>query len=258
MVLLKKDTAYLVEQRNRARKAGDKNTEKVLQDEINKRFSSSNPNDRIGFNEDGSFNNDAFYDDLVDITDNGDYKDLPLWAKEDYNNLPEYEGVQKATNVQYDPNEQPTENDFIGEDIAPWLNKEKPNMNSNDSNVDYENMFADVDDSDVNLGADIENSSNNTGITTNPAIPTEPGYNNDAVKDRAEKEYTMAQNNNVIGISEDPNKTNYVNDDWNQGMVEKSTDVVSDERCKKFMSSVVHHEPAMRNGFKKIVTIIRK
>ena len=88
-------------------------------------------------------------------------------------------------------------------------------------------------------------------------LPQEPGYDNDAVKDQAKKDYEAARNGGKIGLSEDPNKTNYVNDEWNQGMVENSNDVVSDERCKKFLTTVMKHEPNIRSGAKKITLIIR-
>lgn len=98
--------------------------------------------------------------------------------------------------------------------------------------------------------ADVESSAISSG-SANGNLPTEAGFNNDKAKQEVETQYKN------INEAMDENKTNYNRDTWNQGMKETSTEAVSDERCKKFVSTCIKHEPFARQGVKKIVEIIR-
>lgn len=80
---------------------------------------------------------------------------------------------------------------------------------------------------------------------------TEGGFNNDKAQSEIDQQYKDIDETN------NENKTNYNRDVFNRGMKEVSTESVSDERCKKFVSTCIKHEPFARQGVKKIVEIIR-
>lgn len=101
---------------------------------------------------------------------------------------------------------------------------------------------------------DIENTSTNSGLSNNDNIPSESGYNNDSFKEQAQKEAETAKE---IGFSGGEHKTNYNANTWNQGMSDHSTEVVSDERMKEFVTRCLKKEPGIRMGAKKITQIIR-
>ena len=63
----------------------------------------------------------------------------------------------------------------------------------------------------------------------------------------------MSRNNESIGLADDLNRANY-NDDWNRGMTDKSTDVVSDENKKTFIKKVIKRDPLNRTITKKIIS----
>ena len=84
--------------------------------------------------------------------------------------------------------------------------------------------------------------------------PSSSGYTNNSVSNAADKQYRrVSRNNESIGLSDDPNRANY-NDDWNRGMTDKSTDVVSDENKKTFVKKVIKRDPLNRIIAKKIIS----
>ena len=118
------------------------------------------------------------------------------------------------------------------------------NINETPSTKAGTQVMSGVHDSDVE-------SSTTSGGSANGNIPTESGYNNDKAKNEVEQQFKN------IDADTDENKTNYNKDTFNYGMKDVSTDAVSDERCKKFVSNCIRHEPFARKGVKKIVEIIR-
>ncbi len=54
---------------------------------------------------------------------------------------------------------------------------------------------------------------------------------------------------------EDPNRANYDTDKWNRGMERVSTDVVSDEKCKAFISKTFKDDPVLIKAVKIMKTI---
>lgn len=79
------------------------------------------------------------------------------------------------------------------------------------------------------------------------------GYTNNSVSNAADKQYRrVSRNNESIGLADDPNRANY-NDDWNRGMTDKSTDVVSDENKKTFVKKIIKRDPLNRTITKKII-----
>ena len=97
----------------------------------------------------------------------------------------------------------------------------------------------------------IESSDNSSYNSNNPSSS---GYTNNSVSDAADKQYRrVSRNNESIGLADDPNRANY-NDDWNRGMTDKSTDVVSDENKKTFVKSVIKRDPLNRTITKKIIS----
>ena len=95
-------------------------------------------------------------------------------------------------------------------------------------------------------------SSDNSSYNINS--PSSGGYTNNSVSDAADKQYKrVSRNNESIGLADDPNRANY-NDDWNRGMTDKSTDVVSDENKKTFIKKVIKRDPLNRTITKKIIS----
>ena len=95
-------------------------------------------------------------------------------------------------------------------------------------------------------------SSDNSSYNINS--PSSGGYTNNSVSNAADKQYKrVSRNNESIGLADDPNRANY-NDDWNRGMTDKSTDVVSDENKKTFIKSVIKRDPLNRTITKKIIS----
>ena len=97
----------------------------------------------------------------------------------------------------------------------------------------------------------IESSDNSSYNSNNPSAG---GYTNNSVSSAADKQYRrVSRNNESIGLADDPNRANY-NDDWNRGMTDKSTDVVSDENKKTFVKGVIKRDPLNRTITKKIIS----
>lgn len=97
----------------------------------------------------------------------------------------------------------------------------------------------------------IESSDNSSYNSNNPSSG---GYTNNSVSSAADKQYKrVSRNNESIGLADDPNRANY-NDDWNRGMTDKSTDVVSDENKKTFIKSIIKRDPLNRTITKKIIS----
>ena len=97
----------------------------------------------------------------------------------------------------------------------------------------------------------IESSDNSSYNSNNPSSG---GYTNNSVSSAADKQYRrVSRNNESIGLADDPNRANY-NDDWNRGMTDKSTDVVSDENKKTFVKKVIKRDPLNRTITKKIIS----
>ena len=97
----------------------------------------------------------------------------------------------------------------------------------------------------------IESSDNSSYNSNNPSSS---GYTNNSVSNAADKQYRrVSRNNESIGLADDLNRANY-NDDWNRGMTDKSTDVVSDENKKTFVKSVIKRDPLNRTITKKIIS----
>ena len=95
-------------------------------------------------------------------------------------------------------------------------------------------------------------SSDNSSYNTNS--PSSGGYTNNSVSNAADKQYKrVSRNNESIGLADDINRANY-NDDWNRGMTDKSTDVVSDENKKTFIKKVIKRDPLNRTITKKIIS----
>ena len=95
-------------------------------------------------------------------------------------------------------------------------------------------------------------SSDNSSYNSNS--PSSGGYTNNSVSSAADKQYRrVSRNNESIGLADDPNRANY-NDDWNRGMTDKSTDVVSDENKKTFVKKVIKRDPLNRTITKKIIS----
>lgn len=88
-------------------------------------------------------------------------------------------------------------------------------------------------------------------------IPTSSGYNNNAVVEQANKQQEINKSNGRIGLSEDPNRTNYDVDDWNRGMTNQSSELVSDKDCKTFILASVKHEPAIANWMDRVASYYR-
>lgn len=97
----------------------------------------------------------------------------------------------------------------------------------------------------------IESSDNSSYNSNNPSSS---GYTNNSVSSAADKQYRrVSRNNESIGLADDPNRANY-NDDWNRGMTDKSTDVVSDENKKTFVKKIIKRDPLNRTITKKIIS----
>ena len=97
----------------------------------------------------------------------------------------------------------------------------------------------------------IESSDNSSYNSNNPSPG---GYTNNSVSNAADKQYRrVSRNNESIGLADDPNRANY-NDDWNRGMTDKSTDVVSDENKKTFIKKIIKRDPLNRTITKKIIS----
>ena len=97
----------------------------------------------------------------------------------------------------------------------------------------------------------IESSDNSSYNSNNPSSS---GYTNNSVSSAADKQYRrVSRNNESIGLADDPNRANY-NDDWNRGMTDKSTDIVSDENKKTFVKKVIKRDPLNRTITKKIIS----
>ena len=97
----------------------------------------------------------------------------------------------------------------------------------------------------------IESSDNSSYNSNNPSSS---GYTNNSVSNAADKQYRrVSRNNESIGLADDPNRANY-NDDWNRGMTDKSTDVVSDENKKTFIKGIIKRDPLNRTITKKIIS----
>ena len=95
-------------------------------------------------------------------------------------------------------------------------------------------------------------SSDNSSYNSNS--PSSGGYTNNSVSNAADKQYRrVSRNNESIGLADDPNRANY-NDDWNRGMTDKSTDVVSDENKKTFVKKIIKRDPLNRTITKKIIS----
>lgn len=100
--------------------------------------------------------------------------------------------------------------------------------------------------------ADSIESSDNSSYNYNS--PSSGGYSNNSVSTAAGKQYRKSsRNSESIGLADDPNRANY-NDDWNRGMIDKSTDIVSDENAKCFVKKVVKRDPLNRTIVKKVVS----
>lgn len=82
--------------------------------------------------------------------------------------------------------------------------------------------------------------------------PTQSGYNNNAVQEQADKQREINKSNGRIGLSEDPNRTNYDVDDWNRGMTSQSSELVSDKQCKGFVIAIAKKEPAVANWMQRV------
>ena len=97
----------------------------------------------------------------------------------------------------------------------------------------------------------IESSDNSSYNSNNPSPG---GYTNNSVSNAADKQYRrVSRNNESIGLADDTNRANY-NDDWNRGMTDKSTDVVSDENKKTFVKKIIKRDPLNRTITKKIIS----
>lgn len=97
----------------------------------------------------------------------------------------------------------------------------------------------------------IESSDNSSYNSNNPSSG---GYTNNSVSNAADKQYKrVSRNNESIGLADDPNRANY-NDDWNRGMTDKSTDIVSDENKKTFVKKIIKRDPLNRTITKKIIS----
>lgn len=99
--------------------------------------------------------------------------------------------------------------------------------------------------------ADSLEASDNSSYNFNS--PSSGGYTNNSVSSAADKQYKRtSRNSESIGLADDPNRANY-NDDWNRGMTDKSTDIVSDESKKTFVKKVIKRDPLNRTITKKII-----